>query len=425
MTAELKQAAQQALEALKNITDYDQIKAARHALRTALAKCPAEQEVDLHDDIINLPCDGATLDWANTREAYQCGHRDARHAAAELVLAHAPQQATPAQGAVNPLAKEVIGCFEAAEIEGLSQALSETSDERLKDLVERRLMHALYAAQRATPEPERCKSCDNTGDVTNQIGEWRGVCNCPAGDAIRAKATPEPGDAQIMAIGEGLRSAHDHIEMHKLDRSHCKDADRIREGLAAFSAYKKRGDFVATPETVGDPTDGWLQDGGLLYRLTDGRHPENRDEINVTMAYGSRTPEARTQRASELLDRIRANRYAATPDPTSCGKGCACSTQCGDYYAHHGHPVPDPSPTAGMNLGQRIKHIGGRENAAGYIEFGSVAAVRALIWQYLRDMPAMPEQQIVKQFGRSLIPTVRAVEAFHRVGHAAVVNGGA
>lgn len=41
----------------------------------------------LHADIMNLPCDGATLDWANTREAYQYGHRDARHAAAELVAA--------------------------------------------------------------------------------------------------------------------------------------------------------------------------------------------------------------------------------------------------------------------------------------------------------------------------------------------------
>lgn len=52
---------------------------------------------------------------------------------------------------------------------------------------------------------------------------------------------------------------------------------------------------------------------------------------------------------------------------------------------------PKPSPTAGMNLGERIKHVGGRENAAGYIEFGSVAAVRALVRQYLRDLPA-PQQ---------------------------------
>jgi len=53
------------------------------------------------------------------------------------------------------------------------------------------------------------------------------------------------------------------------------------------------------------PTDGWLQDGGLLYRLTDDRNPKNRDEIYVTMADGSRSDASRTRRAGELLDRIR------------------------------------------------------------------------------------------------------------------------
>ena len=62
------------------------------------------------------------------------------------------------------------------------------------------------------------------------------------------------------------------------------------------------------------PADGWLQDGGLLYRLTDDvRVPENRDEINVTMADGSRSPESRARRAGELLDRIR----AAQPAPVA------------------------------------------------------------------------------------------------------------
>ena len=61
-------------------------------------------------------------------------------------------------GDPNGLATYVIGCFQAAEVEGLQEALAETEDERLKDLVERRLMHALYAAQNTTSlqpkEPE-------------------------------------------------------------------------------------------------------------------------------------------------------------------------------------------------------------------------------------------------------------------------------
>lgn len=61
--------------------------------------------------------------------------------------------------------------------------------------------------------------------------------------------------------------------------------------------------------------DGWLQSGGLLYRLTDDRHPQNRDEINVMMADGSRSDEARTRRAGELLDRIHAHRLAPVAAP--------------------------------------------------------------------------------------------------------------
>ena len=62
------------------------------------------------------------------------------------------------------------------------------------------------------------------------------------------------------------------------------------------------------------PSDGWLQEGSLLYRLTNDRHAENRDEINVTMADGSRSEASRTRRAGELLDRIRETRREPLSD---------------------------------------------------------------------------------------------------------------
>jgi hypothetical protein len=40
-----------------------------------------------------------------------------------------------------------------------------------------------------------------------------------------------------------------------------------------------------------------------------------------------------------------------------------------------------------MTLAQRILHVGGRNNAAGYVEFGSTQAVQALVHQVLRDLP--------------------------------------
>lgn len=56
-------------------------------------------------------------------------------------------------------------------------------------------------------------------------------------------------------------------------------------------------------------------------------------------------------------------------------------------------PQQGASPTAGMNIAQRILHVGGRNNAAGYVEFGSIQAVEALVRQVLRDLPAAPQQE--------------------------------
>jgi hypothetical protein len=54
-----------------------------------------------------------------------------------------------------------------------------------------------------------------------------------------------------------------------------------------------------------------------------------------------------------------------------------------------GEPVA-PSQTTGMNIAQRILHVGGRNNAAGYVEFGSIQAIEALVRQVLRDAGAAP-----------------------------------
>src|SRR5690554_1250370 len=52
---------------------------------------------------------------------------------------------------------------------------------------------------------------------------------------------------------------------------------------------------------------------------------------------------------------------------------------------------PTASPTSGMNLGQRIQHVGGRETERGTVEFGSVMAVEALVSHVLRDIAVQGE----------------------------------
>lgn len=56
-----------------------------------------------------------------------------------------------------------------------------------------------------------------------------------------------------------------------------------------------------------------------------------------------------------------------------------------------------PSPTDGMNIAQRILHVGGRNNEAGYIEFGSIQAIEALVGQVLRDVKRAAPQPLTDE----------------------------
>ena len=93
-----------------------------------------------------------------------------------------------------------------------------------------------------------------------------------------------------------------HARIAELEDAIDIAIERIAELEAQLSAINACGVEPLRKQAE----DGWIQDGHLLYRLTDEHRPRNRDEINVTMANSSRTKEARTRRASELLHAIRA-----------------------------------------------------------------------------------------------------------------------
>ena len=63
--------------------------------------------------------------------------------------------AAPAAVAVTDALAEIVGCFDAANVEGLDDAIVNNTDARLSDLVQRRLLPAFYtaiAAQAAAKE---------------------------------------------------------------------------------------------------------------------------------------------------------------------------------------------------------------------------------------------------------------------------------
>lgn len=87
-------------------------------------------------------------------DRYQIKRQDFDRFANEITaLRDALEQ--PQQGPVGTLKDTVLGCFGAAFAEGLQEALEETQDAHLRDLVERRLMYALYAAQDTSSTPTK------------------------------------------------------------------------------------------------------------------------------------------------------------------------------------------------------------------------------------------------------------------------------
>lgn len=74
--------------------------------------------------------------------------KDAEHQKTIARLFEQEERACRAEDALI----EVIGCFDAANAEGLQDAIAETNDERLKDLLTRRVLHAYYAALQSQPQ---------------------------------------------------------------------------------------------------------------------------------------------------------------------------------------------------------------------------------------------------------------------------------
>jgi hypothetical protein len=152
-------------------------------------------------------------------------------------------------------------------------------------------------------------------------------------------------DLALEALSPWMDTDADHTEQHAayyaikqalaaptVQETPFQIGQRLRqEGKGIFDLWGAVGSDADMPEAQRGfdsaaqpaPTDGWLQEGSLLYRLTDGRKPQNRDEINVTMADESRSVESCTRRAGELLDRIRTTPPAA-PKVVDCHATGVC-----------------------------------------------------------------------------------------------------
>lgn len=112
------------------------------------------------------------------------------------------------------------------------------------------------ATTAATP-PKACEYCDDTGDVHGLDGEWRGICNCPAGDKFRTtaatpaapSAAPTPEDDLLVACitlnGTTLTVEADALaDMFGTDdEQHAYELNFKRMTRAAFEALGEFNGF--------------------------------------------------------------------------------------------------------------------------------------------------------------------------------------
>lgn len=167
---------------------------------------------------------------------------DLWHTMVAAAPAPAATPSSPAAVAVEEL-KHARGCFDAAEAEGLSQVLAETGDERLKDLVERRLLHA--------------------------------VSHIEAGQAaIRALAIPQVKEESLTDLADAYDAGYHEGEAH--GRREAKaEIDRLTELADKFKwqvidtckRAEKAEAQIAAPQNHGAARDNALEDAA---RIADG-----------------------------------------------------------------------------------------------------------------------------------------------------------
>lgn len=151
----------------------------------------------LHSAIMNLPCDESQA-HGDPQTAYKYGHRDARHAAAELVSASASQSSTAgaAKGSTinTPDFRHLLSTYIGASATGRPAAFSA--------LIEHIDNFAHVARQRQESAKAYCKACNDVGIMNcGNFDECDGPQCVTCHQKLPSRATPSA------AVAEGVDTA--------------------------------------------------------------------------------------------------------------------------------------------------------------------------------------------------------------------------
>lgn len=156
---------------------------------------------DLHGDIMNIPCDTtrSPAGGVNAELAYKYGHRDARHAAAELASAHEAERAHPAE------AEGVVAWAPTTALEKLKAGFNNSPCVLTDGPAEFNNVPlvTLAALSAVTAERDRLREqCDLNDMVHGTKGRERVAALLSQNEALREKADKYATIERVMAMLE-------------------------------------------------------------------------------------------------------------------------------------------------------------------------------------------------------------------------------
>lgn len=299
-----------------------------------------------------------------------------------------------------------------AELETLRAKIKTMAEEHADELMVAHLDGRMRAAQ---PAPVMFNGL--TEEETMETASCAGLMTQPAGAQQPGTAYAALSDAEIDRIVPALESVSEDFPA---EWAVWKDRERIRKELRA-----SHGQAPATLQSGEQPLSLLVKDIAAdlattpiqvcmaLSALGFGSHSVNM-AVTPTMDQALRAHFSATEQAAPAAVAVPRDTFrgdttclvqsiialleldadgALVPHGIGGHARALLSAAASRLAAPTTKPAPqqEASPTTGMNIAQRILHVGGRNNAAGYVEFGSIKAVEALVRQVLRDLPAAPQ----------------------------------
>ena len=123
-------------------------------------------------------------------------------------------------------------------------------------------LQGLVAELRSLLDAERCTSCDDSGDLTDLTGEWRGYCVCPIGVALKNKPAAQPQGEPVALLSKGFTTLETSDGKYRIITQYKNRDDAWSDYTALCKAEQPAPVAVVLPERR-EPKHYWDRFGKM------------------------------------------------------------------------------------------------------------------------------------------------------------------